>query len=451
MATTTHGTKESAYVLYDQPYRWDPRVTEIYYSFHHGSFSLDAVREGLLGPTLDNFDPQFIGQAKEWVRQAMDAWERVCGVRFVEIEDHPYSPLRIGSMALGDSDGFGGTLAVAWRWPAPNLQALIVMDPVELWDATLFYDAMLHELGHALGIDHSDVSNVVMSGSPHTPYSYQFGRDVLQPDDIAAAQALFGLPARDLVSTADNGTDGNDTLIGDAGDNVFQGGFGNDVIHGWDGDDTLMGNGVYWTHWDNPQDNYWSRTFDGSTDRDTIHGGAGNDFINGNAGADVLYGGSGNDTIFGGQNEGAWTAGKTRINTIHLREGQDLLVGGDGDDFLNGNMGTDVLYGGDGDDWMRGGQDRDELLGGFGNDTLYGDLENDVLWGGPGNDVVVLGNDPNVGDGASDTVMFLTADSGRDTVYGFEAALDVVLIDEVVSSAARAEALGLAVFHYVAV
>jgi len=296
-----------------------------------------------------------------------------------------------------------------------------------------------------MGIRHSDVPGVVMSGPPHTPYAYQFGRDVLKPDDIAAAQALFGPPARDLVSTASNGTDGADTLIGNAGNNAFQGGFGNDVILGWEGDDTLMGNGVYWTHWNDP----WSRTFDGSTDRDTIHGGEGNDFINGNAGADVLYGGSGNDTIYGGQNEGTWTAGRTRTGTIHLREGQDILFGGAGDDVLNGNMGTDIVVGGRGNDLVRGGQDNDLIAGNIGNDTLYGDLESDFLYGGPGNDIVVLGNDLNVGDGASDTVLLLSTDSGRDTVYGFESGLDVVMIDELVSSAAQAEAQGLAVFHYI--
>ena len=61
----------------------------------------------------------------------------------------------------------------------------------------------------------------------------------------------------------------------------------------------------------------------------------------------------------------------------------------------------------------------------------------------------MLGNDLNAGDGWSDTVFLLTTDSGRDTVYGFESGLDVVMIDEMVSSAARAEALGIAVFHYI--
>ena len=120
-----------------------------------------------------------------------------------------------------------------------------------------------------------------------------------------------------------------------------------------------------------------------------------------------------------------------------------------------GNMGTDSLDGGPGDDLLRGGQDEDTLSGSTGNDTLYGDLEGDFQHGGAGDDVIILGNDPNVGDGAVDTVVLLTSDGfgipflrGVDTIYGFEAH-DQVVIDGVLSTPAEAEALGLAVFHFV--
>lgn len=442
--TTTQGTKESSYILYGSNFRWPSGTGELTYSFNDYIFNTtDASRESKLGFKLSEY-------YRDIVREAMDAWERVSGVRFREVADDPDNDIRIGWGQ--DSDGAYGTLGTEWRWWSSGsfgrtVKSAIVFDTAESWDRTTFYDTALHELGHAIGIDHSNVHGVVMSGTPTTPYHDQPGIDVLQPDDIAAAQALWGVtpsgPSRTLT-----GTVYADTLAGGEGNDTIKGNFGNDVITGGGGDDVLAGNGVYWTHWNNPQDNYWSRTYDGSTDRDTIYGGEGNDHINGNAGVDYLDGGPGNDTIFGGQNEGTWQPGRTRTNTIHLREGEDSLRGGEGNDFLNGNMGEDELFGGPGNDILRGGQDDDYLAGGAGDDTLYGDLEGDILSPGEGNDVLVLGNDPNYGDGARDAVFLYSADAGRDTIYGFETHLDVVYIDLQLSTPDQVENLGLAVFHY---
>ena len=444
--TATQGIKESPYILYEGNYLWPSGTVELTYSFAERYFgNVDAAREATIGGRLSE-------SHRDVVREAMDAWERVCGVRFREVTDNPASDIRIGWQEAADSDGPGKAWGVAWTWPSTGtfgsrVKVGIVFDTAESWDNTTFYDIALHEIGHAIGIRHSNVHGVVMSGPPHTPYHNEPGRNELQPDDIAAAQALWGVtpsgPSRTLT-----GTVGADTISGGDGNDTIKGNFGNDLIHGSDGDDVLAGNGVYWTHWNNPQDNYWSRTYDGSTDRDTIYGGEGNDFINGNAGVDYLDGGPGNDTIFGGQNEGTWQPGRTRTNTIHLREGEDSLRGGDGNDFLNGNMGDDDLWGGNGNDILRGGQDNDYLAGGAGDDTLYGDLEGDILAPGEGNDVLVLGNDPNYGDGARDVVFLYSADAGRDTIYGFETHLDVVYVDAQQLTPAQVENLGLAVFHY---
>ena len=266
---------------------------------------------------------------------------------------------------------------------------------------------------------------------------------------VEAAQTLFG-------------TEGSDRLFGGTGPDTIKGGFGPDLILGEEGDDVLMGNGLYWTHWDNPQDDYWSRSYTGADDRDSIAGGPGDDWINGNAGVDELLGGPGNDTIYGGQNEGMWKPGATRTNTIHLRDGRDTLMGEEGDDWMNGNMGMDLMRGGPGNDYMRGGQDNDVLIGDDGDDTLYGDLEHDLLDGGNGNDVIVCGNDTGAGDYALDMVILIKTNTGQDTVYGFEAHDEVYIFEteqhyayargdrvaffEALSTPADAEALGLAVF-----
>src|SRR4029077_1144923 len=71
--------------------------------------------------------------------------------------------------------------------------------------------------------------------------------------------------------------------------------------------------------------------FVGSDHGNHVDGGAGDDIISGGAGVDSLSGGSGNDTLLGGASN-------------------DLLDGGDGDDTLDGGPGADIMYGGAGND-----------------------------------------------------------------------------------------------------
>ena len=83
---------------------------------------------------------------------------------------------------------------------------------------------------------------------------------------------------------------------------------------------------------------------------DILHGGDGNDWIAGQLDSDYLYGGNGNDRLYG--------------DDIHV-EGNARP----GDDFLYGESGNDLLYGGAGNDYMVGGTGEDKLYGGEGNDT----------------------------------------------------------------------------------
>jgi Ca2+-binding RTX toxin-like protein len=63
--------------------------------------------------------------------------------------------------------------------------------------------------------------------------------------------------------------------------------------------------------------------------------------------------------------------------------GNDLVLGGSGEDVLLGGLGNDVLIG-------QGGEDR--LLGGLGNDTIrFNRLDGDIVLGGAGSDTFVIG------------------------------------------------------------
>jgi Ca2+-binding RTX toxin-like protein len=60
-------------------------------------------------------------------------------------------------------------------------------------------------------------------------------------------------------------------------------------------------------------------------------------------------------------------------DTIHGGEGYDIINAGAGDDSVYGDKGRDRLYGGNGADTLDGGAGRDQLNGGAGNDTyLFG-------------------------------------------------------------------------------
>jgi Ca2+-binding RTX toxin-like protein len=70
-------------------------------------------------------------------------------------------------------------------------------------------------------------------------------------------------------------------------------------------------------------------------------------------------------------------------------EGDDWLDGGSGHDVLCGLGGNDILHGGSGHDQLVGGPGTDELYGGSGNDTHYG-TDTEVLDGGSGDNEFVV-------------------------------------------------------------
>ena len=79
-----------------------------------------------------------------------------------------------------------------------------------------------------------------------------------------------------------------------------------------------------------------------------------------------------NSTRFKGTSQADWIIGNDGNNTIKAKGGNDYLQGGLGNDRLNGNNGNDTLRGGNGDDIIHGGKGSDIIRGGGGEDVLYG-------------------------------------------------------------------------------
>ncbi len=102
---------------------------------------------------------------------------------------------------------------------------------------------------------------------------------------------------------------------------------------------------------------------------DTVIGSAGNQRILGNQGNDWLYGGNDEDKLAGGQGNdrliGYWGRDLLLGNL-----GNDNLTGNEDDDTLRGGQGSDNLNGGSGNDWLFGDFGTDQLTGGEGFDTF---------------------------------------------------------------------------------
>jgi Ca2+-binding RTX toxin-like protein len=190
----------------------------------------------------------------------------------------------------------------------------------------------------------------------------------------------------------------NTTYIGTgvyAGDDVLDGGSGNDLIYGEAGNDSLTG----------------------GTGSDQLYGGDGNDTLRlgVDANADLAYGGDGNDTILTENTSGTVT------DTVYGDGGADAITGGSGIDLIYGGTGNDALIGGAGNDTLHGDADDDNLAGGDGTDQLFGGSGADTLTGGNGNDGM---------EGGTGSDRFVLDDNhGSDAVTGGEDSGDIDVVD----------------------
>jgi Ca2+-binding RTX toxin-like protein len=218
------------------------------------------------------------------------------------------------------------------------------------------------------------------------------GTDVENLTGGSGNDVLIGNGANNMF----NGGPGNDTLTGLAGSDSLTGGLGNDALSGGDGDDYLLVEGG-------------TNTADGGAGNDTIYlrsmwadqgpdgtstatGGPGNDLIFSGTGLDKMSGGTGIDEVSYSFRATPVTAdldgdtGDDGSPGEHDTIAADVenLTGGDADDVLIGNDGPNVISADLGDDVVKGLGGNDTLYGESGDDVLLGGVGDDLLWGGPG-------------------------------------------------------------------
>jgi Ca2+-binding RTX toxin-like protein len=359
--------------------------------------------------TWRGFNPQDRALAE----QAIDKLESVTGLKFIEVEgvgDITFQWANFNTIpGFSDSSGFAYFPDVFRESGRHNNTATdiggdIFANTAYAMDNTEKLELIIHELGHAVGLDHpfdgevtlrSDLDNVRQTVMSYT-YVDGYVADRYGPLDIAALHQIYGRP-KDFGShlsswnwdaasqtLTQNGTGGNDSVKGGNGNDEIGGAAGKDSLDGGAGNDTLYGG----LHADD---------LDGHTGHDVIWAGNGTDKLTGWSGDDTLGGGIGNDTINGGS-------------------GNDVIYGGRGaaalnNDVIDAGTGNDTIYAGNGADSITGLTGEKLLFGGDGNDTIDVSLGESTIWGGRGNDLLKSGVD-------SDVFAFAPG-SGHDTIEGF--------------------------------
>jgi serralysin len=160
-----------------------------------------------------------------------------------------------------------------------------------------------------------------------------------------------------------------------------------------------------------------ANTIGGGAGADSLLGGIGNDTIGGGDNYDTIRGGDGDDQAWGGNGRDLIILGNGNDifwdNAQADANGHDTIWGGAGNDTVNGGGGNELIQGEDGADSLLGGLGNDTIAGGNNYDTIRGGDGDDQAWGGNGRDLIFLGTGNDIfWDNGQNDA------NGHDTVYG---------------------------------
>ena len=224
------------------------------------SWGFDALEDG---PRMDQ------AGYRASIAAAFSVWDAAADIDFDFVGNSQSAQITLGWRSL-DGDGAGGKVAIAsWsHLPAggtlDEIQSVnIVFDiadfPFEATDAEIddgyFYQTALHEIGHALGLGHSENPLDIMFAS------VALGKKDLTQGDLDGIVHLYGapmpvtlpqpsapeiqFPPEQTTQLRFNGTDADDRFEGGALNELILMRFGNDIVSGGGGADGFLFDGRY--------------------------------------------------------------------------------------------------------------------------------------------------------------------------------------------------------------
>ena len=251
-------------------------------------------------------------------------------------------------------------------------------------------------------------------------------------DGTNSSNTINGTPGNDVI----NGLGGHDTINGLEGNDIIIGGTGQDTLNGGAGDDTFSINGT---------DVYYDK-FNGGDGIDIILGGDGDDTIRvhnfrNDDTVEVVDGGLGHNVIAGNASSNIIDVSNTQLINIAAIDGgagHDTITGNSDNNIIIGGTGQDTLNGGAGDDTFsisgadvhydkfNGGAGIDTILGSDGDDTIrVHQFRNDdtveIIDGGLGNNVIAGNSSSNIIDVSNTQLINIAAidgGAGHDTITG---------------------------------
>lgn len=122
------------------------------------------------------------------ISSAFDAWEAVADLSFNQVIDQTGDVVIGGGYLEGSNTlGYGGFYVSLRPYSYSSISSgFLDFDRRDWSDSGILFGVALHEIGHVLGLDHSDDPSSVMY------YLYSSDKNSLRPDDIDGIQSLYG-------------------------------------------------------------------------------------------------------------------------------------------------------------------------------------------------------------------------------------------------------------------